>query len=83
MNNALLNLIKIGMECRKALCKFIEENCTHLINFYETDRSKKVCILKLNVYRIFVKLKCLGSRDTVSTVNFLHKNSSSKMCWLL
>lgn len=31
------------MECRKSLCQFIEENCTHLINFYENDRLKKVC----------------------------------------
>jgi len=65
------------MESRKSLCEFIEETCTHLINLYEKDRLNKVCIFKLNIRCIFLKLTCLGSRRIISNVNFFYKNSSS------
>ncbi|XP_060874698.1 serine-protein kinase ATM isoform X2 [Metopolophium dirhodum] len=52
----------LWIECRKSLCRFIEENCTHLINFYENDRLKKVQDTLYNLLTLFIKIhhpKCL------------------------
>ncbi|CAH1736405.1 unnamed protein product, partial [Aphis gossypii] len=59
----------LWIECRKSLCQFIEENCTHLINFYENDKPKKIQEKLYNLLTLFIKIhhpKC---------IDFNHKES--------
>ncbi|XP_026809071.1 serine-protein kinase ATM isoform X1 [Rhopalosiphum maidis] len=59
----------LWIECRKSLCQFIEENCTHLVNFYENDKPKKIQETLYNLLTLFIKIhhpKC---------IDFNHKDS--------